>query len=114
MIAYWSTAYETEDNYLEENEKGLYKTTDGGYTWNLVNNDLSDGTIKINPYIGDVYVSRKNGLYYSSDKGASFEKIVDDTVTGLDLTAQKDQKINVITVITMAYIFQKMEKLLIK
>lgn len=95
MVAYWSTAYETEDNYLEENEKGLYKTTDGGYTWNLVNNDLSDGTIKINPYTGDVYVSKKDGIYYSSNKGESFEKIVDDTITGLDLTAQKDQKINV-------------------
>lgn len=95
MVAYWSTAYETEDNYLEENEKGLYKTTDGGYTWNLVNNDLSDGTIKINPYTGDVYVSRKDGIYYSSDKGENFEKIVDDTITGLDLTAQRNNKINV-------------------
>ena len=95
MVAYWSTAYETEDNYLEENEKGLYKTTDGGYTWNLINNDLSDGTIKINPYTGDVYVSRNDGIYYSSDKGENFEKIVDDTITGLDLTEQKDKKINV-------------------
>ena len=95
MVAYWSTAYETEDNYLEENEKGLYKTTDGGYTWNLVNNDLSDGTIKINPYTGDVYVSRNDGIYYSSDKGENFEKIVDDSVTGFDLTSQKEQKINV-------------------
>lgn len=95
MVAYWSTAYETEDNYLEENEKGLYKTTDGGYTWSLINNDLSDGTIKINPYTGDVYISKKDGIYYSSNKGESFEKIVDDTITGLDLTAQKDQKINV-------------------
>ena len=89
MIAYWSTAYETEDNYLEESEKGLYKTTDGGYNWSLVNNDLSDGTIKINPYTGDVYVSRNDGIYYSSDKGENFEKIVNDTITGLDLTAQK-------------------------
>ena len=95
MVAYWSTAYETEENYLAENEKGLYKTTDGGYTWNLINNDLSDGTIKINPYTGDVYVSRNDGIYYSSDKGENFEKIVNDTITGIDLTAQKNNKINV-------------------
>lgn len=95
MVAYWSTAYETEENYLAENEKGLYKTTDGGYTWNLINNDLSDGTIKINPYTGDVYVSRNDGIYYSSDKGENFEKIVEGTITGLDLTAQKGNKINV-------------------
>lgn len=30
MVAYWSTAYETEDNYLEENEKGLYKISAQG------------------------------------------------------------------------------------
>lgn len=95
MVAYWSTAYETEENYLAENEKGLYKTTDGGYTWNLINNDLSDGTIKINPYTGDVYISRNDGIYYSSDKGENFEKIVEGTITGLDLTVQKDNKINV-------------------
>lgn len=95
MVAYWSTAYELEKNYLSEDEKGLYKTTDGGYTWNLINSELSDGTIKINPYTGDVYVSRSDGVYYSSDGGESFEKIVDDQVTGLDLVAIENNKVNV-------------------
>ena len=45
--------------------------------------------------IPGVYVSRKDGIYYSSDKGENFEKIVNDTITGLDLTAQKNNKINV-------------------
>jgi photosystem II stability/assembly factor-like uncharacterized protein len=95
MVAYWSTAYELEKNYLREDEKGLYKTTDGGYTWNLINSELSDGTIKINPYTGDVYVSRSDGVYYSSDGGENFEKIVDDQVTGLDLVAIENNKVNV-------------------
>ncbi len=95
MVAYWSTAYELEKNYLSEDEKGLYKTTDGGYTWNLINSELSDGTIKINPYTGDVYVSRSDGVYYSSDGGENFEKIVDDQVTGLDLVAIENNKVNV-------------------
>lgn len=95
MVAYWSTAYELEKNYLSEDEKGLYKTTDGGYTWNLINSELSDGTIKINPYTGDVYVSRSDGVYYSSDGGEKFEKIVDDQVTGLDLVAIENNKVNV-------------------
>ena len=95
MVAYWSTAYELEKNYLSEDEKGLYKTTDGGYTWNLINSELSDGTIKINPYTGDVYVSRSDGVYYSSDGGENFEKIVDDQVTGLDLVTIENNKVNV-------------------
>ena len=95
MVAYWSTAYELEKNYLSKDEKGLYKTTDGGYTWNLINSELSDGTIKINPYTGDVYVSRSDGVYYSSDGGENFEKIVDDQVTGLDLVAIENNKVNV-------------------
>lgn len=95
MVAYWSTAYELEKNYLSEDEKGLYKTTDGGYTWNLINSELSDETIKINPYTGDVYVSRSDGVYYSSDGGENFEKIVDDQVTGLDLVAIENNKVNV-------------------
>ena len=95
MVAYWSTAYELEKNYLSEDEKGLYKTTDGGYTWNLINSELSDGTVKINPYTGDVYVSRLDGVYYSSDGGENFEKIVDDQVTGLDLVAIENNKVNV-------------------
>lgn len=95
MVAYWSTAYETEQNGLKEDEKGLYKTTDGGYTWNLVNNDLSDGTIKINPYTGEVYVSKNDGIYYSSNKGESFEKIVDENVSGLDLVSTGKQNVNV-------------------
>ena len=95
MVAYWSTAYEVEKNYLNENEKGLYKTIDGGYTWNLINLELSDGTIKINPYTGDVYVLKSNGIYYSSDRGENFEKIVDDKVTGIDLVALEDKKVNV-------------------
>lgn len=85
MIAYWSTEYETEKNQLKEDEKGLYKTIDGGYTWNNINKDLCDGTVKINPISGDLYVSKKDGIYYSSDKGNSFEKIVNSKISGFDL-----------------------------
>ena len=101
MIAYWSTAYNLEENYLKEEEKGLYKTVDGGYTWKNINSDLCDGTIKINPYNGDVYISKYDGIYYSSNKGESFEKIVnvtgksDDIIRGLDLIARGNQEINV-------------------
>jgi hypothetical protein len=84
MIAYWSTAYELESNNLNASNKGLYKTEDGGYTWNLVNSDLSDGTIKINSTTGELYISKADGIYYSNDKGASFTKIVNDSIRGFD------------------------------
>jgi len=92
MIAYWSTAYETEENNLTKEQKGLYKTTDGGYTWERINEDLCDGTVKVNPYTGEVYVSKADGIYYSRDKAATFTKIIDSQITGLDLVA-KDQNI---------------------
>ena len=95
MIAYWSTAYETEDNGLKESEKGLYKTIDGGYTWKLINSDLCDGIVKVNQYTGDVYVSRKDGIYYSNNKGESFEKIVNESVSGLDLVSKNNQTVSV-------------------
>jgi len=85
MIAYWSTAYKTETNSLNDDNAGLYQTLDGGYTWTLINKDLYDGTIKINPQTGEVYVSKNDGIYYSNDKGATFTKIVNDGVTGFDL-----------------------------
>jgi LPXTG-motif cell wall-anchored protein len=93
MIAYWSTAYELESNGVTEETKGLYKTIDGGYTWNLIQSDLCDGTIKINPYTGEVYVSKADGIYYSNDKGENFTKIVEDTISGMDLVAKENGEV---------------------
>ena len=91
MIAYWSTAYKIESNQLTEEEKGLYKTTDGGYTWNLINTELYDATIKTNPYTGEVYAAKSDGIYYSNDKGNTFSKIVEDNVTGFDLISTNNK-----------------------
>jgi len=93
MIAYWSTAYNIEENDLKEEEKGLYKTVDGGYNWELINSDFCDGIVKVNPYTGEVYVSKSDGIYYSSDKGINFTKIVDTEVTGFDLISANDGKV---------------------
>lgn len=51
---------------------GLYKTQDGGNTWNMVSNTLYDGIIKVNPVTGTVFVAKEDGLYISKDKGATF------------------------------------------
>ncbi len=91
MVAYWSTANNLEQTQLKDEEKGLYKSTDGGYTWDLINTNLYDGTIKINPYTGEVYVSKADGIYYSNNSGSSFTKIVEDNITGFDLVASNNK-----------------------
>ena len=58
-------------------------------------NKIASFTVNHLDLLTGVYVSRKDGIYYSSDKGENFEKIVNDTITGLDLTTQKNNKIDV-------------------
>lgn len=64
---------------------GLYKTNDGGNTWNMISNTLYDGIVKVNPITGTVYVAKEDGLYVSKDKGTTFDNINSDYILGLDI-----------------------------
>ena len=64
---------------------GLYKTEDGGNTWNMISNTLYDGIVKVNPLTGVVYVAKEDGLYISKDKGRTFDKINSEYIIGLDI-----------------------------
>ena len=64
---------------------GLYKTSDGGNTWNMISNTLYDGIVKVNPLTGTVYVAKEDGLYVSKDKGITFDNINSDYILGLDI-----------------------------
>lgn len=64
---------------------GLYKTSDGGNTWNMISNTLYDGIVKVNPITGTVYVAKEDGLYVSKDKGITFDNINSDYILGLDI-----------------------------
>lgn len=64
---------------------GLYKTEDGGNTWNMISNTLYDGIVKVNPLTGVVYVAKEDGLYISKDKGRTFDKINSEYILGLDI-----------------------------
>lgn len=82
---YTSLLYERDSSKcdLTEETKGLYASDDGGLSWYLLNNELSDGIVKVSPK-GYVYVGKLDGLYESKDKGITFNKILDAKVTGLD------------------------------
>ena len=80
---------------LQENEVGLYKSTDGGETFTLIINDerLADAIIKITDS-GDVYVGNQYGLFLINKENASISKTYlenDPTIdyskgiTGLDV-----------------------------
>jgi photosystem II stability/assembly factor-like uncharacterized protein len=69
----------------------LYKSTDGGTTWNKIHNGLPDGTLgrialAISPvkpfYLYAVVESKKSALYRSSSQGSSWEKMSDQTMMG--------------------------------
>ncbi|HUW91813.1 MAG TPA: hypothetical protein VMV74_01510, partial [Bacteroidales bacterium] len=70
---------------------GLYKSTDGGMTWNLIRNGLPEGTlgriaVAISPvkphYLYALVESAKSALYRSSDQGSSWEKMSDQYTMG--------------------------------
>lgn len=97
-VAYFSTPYIRDSGVrsgdstynaksksgLNAETSGLYKTTDGGLTWDKIQ-DLPDCYVRVNPLNSDVYVGNYNGLYYSNDQGENFEQINDVNITGLDL-----------------------------
>ena len=67
-------------------KKGLWKTTDGGKTWSVVNEDMTDSIIKVNPENGTVYAANANGFFRSEDGGETFEQILSGAmICGLDV-----------------------------
>ena len=70
-------------------ESGLYKSEDGGETWNELKNGLPNGdkgrcALAISPVNPDVIycMVEGHGLYRSSDRGASFKKQSDHATSG--------------------------------
>ncbi len=70
---------------------GLYKSTDGGATWNKIQNGLPAETLgriavavsQVKPhYLYALVESKKSALYRSLDQGASWEKMSDQTPMG--------------------------------
>ena len=82
------------DNYTDGKstctKAGLYKTVDGGNTWNMISNKLYDGIVKVNPLTGTVYIAKEDGLYISTNKGANFDKVNSEYILGLDIIKKEN------------------------
>lgn len=99
MVAYWTRpwhlqTYPSSGPFFDESliqifegdQKGLWKTEDGGETWFLVNGDMSDGVVKVNPENGTVYVANFKGFHRSTDGGQTFTTVLGGSmVYGLDV-----------------------------
>jgi len=68
---------------------GIYRSTDGGTSWNKIHNGLPSGTlgriaVVVSPvkphYLYALVESEKSALYRSSDRGSSWEKMSDQYI----------------------------------
>ena len=88
-VAYWSKNHRLKAPsgwYSEEptidfeawpgEKEGLWKTTDGGYTWDVVNPDFCDSVVATHPETGVLYAGNDRGFFRSEDGGVTFERIL--------------------------------------
>ena len=85
-IAYWSNLYKLSAGLegsdqdviklFSDREGGLFRTDDGGKTWNLVNSDMSDSVVGVHPKTGRLYVGNERGFFISDDHGETFRQIL--------------------------------------
>ena len=82
-IAYWSSLWRITDGinnapatHRSDEVGGLFKSEDGGKSWFLVNSEMSDGFIKVDPVYGYVYLGNDNGFHVSRDGGKTFQTVL--------------------------------------
>ncbi|MDD6283959.1 MAG: hypothetical protein PUB05_01170 [Firmicutes bacterium] len=76
-IVYWLRANEEANVISSKGIKvGLYKSTDGGKTWNHVSGTekYASGWLAIDTK-GNLFIATKSGIFKSADKGATFKQV---------------------------------------
>jgi len=78
---------------------GIWKSTDGGTTWNQAGNDFGQGNkVLINPFnTSEVYVAANTGLYKSSNSGSSWNQILSGNIRDIALKPGDGQTIYGVT-----------------
>jgi hypothetical protein len=81
---YWSRE---NDSSVTENDPAIYKSADGGATWSRLENTAAyaGAYIAVNPTRGWVYTAGSGGVYRSKDGGATFECVLSEPVTSMDV-----------------------------
>lgn len=84
LRAYYSTPSPAEG--ASDAKRGLYRSVDGGITWQLINPAMQGAGLLIHPEKGDIYAARGDGLYVSRDMGESFTPLYQGEVSGCDIS----------------------------
>ncbi len=91
-VAYWSRDTAVyEKNHSFDTTPALYKTEDGGKTWNIINTSeqIGGASIYTNSADGSVICGNKNGIFVSNDGGKNFKQVLNEEITSLDCLYNK-------------------------
>ena len=100
-LGYCTTVYWSRDtrkyDRKENNAPALLKSTDGGYTWDVVNTEEYSGgnELYVSPTKGWVYLGHATGFYLSKDGGKTFKKVLDAAVHGVDVISTRKDNVYV-------------------
>lgn len=75
MIAYWSNP-----------AGGLFRSEDGGETWNEANEDFGDCILKTDPGNGTLYMGNEQGFYISTDGGITLTQTFSGKIRDLQVS----------------------------
>lgn len=82
---YWSARSGT-DSASDNTLHGLWRSDDGGLSFKLINEEMSNCMLKLHPTKGILYAACYDGVYRSTDKGETFEKVLEGSYfRGIDV-----------------------------
>jgi photosystem II stability/assembly factor-like uncharacterized protein len=86
MIAYWSCP-----------SGGIYKTEDGGHSWQKKNEAFGNCILKVHPDSGFIFVADNAGIYKSTDGGITFQKKLSAAIRDLDVVKHDSTVVYAVT-----------------
>ena len=85
-IIYWVTEISEIENNKPIIKQGIYKSVDGGESWEYIENsaDYAGSNIAVHSKTGHVYLTNSKGLYRSTNGGVSFSLVYSAAINYLD------------------------------